>query len=64
MSLVCPLFGLQLHHTDAAHLVSNDALQLFLFDIHDRDRQVKLDLVIDRIRDRFGRISLRRASTL
>lgn len=46
------------------HLVSEEAVQLFLFDIHDHDRQVKLDLATDRIRDRFGRNSLKRASSL
>ena len=46
------------------HLVSDDVIQPFLFDIHDHDRQVKLDLATDRIRDRFGRSSLKRASSL
>ena len=46
------------------HLVSDDAVQIFLFDIHDHDRQVQLDLATDCIRDRFGRSSLKRASSL
>lgn len=45
-------------------LTQEEAVQPFLFDIHDRERQESLDRTTDGIRDRFGTGSLKRASSL
>ncbi|MGD9126251.1 MAG: DNA polymerase IV [Planctomycetia bacterium] len=45
-------------------LTTEEALQPFLFDIHDRDRQTRLDEATDTIRDRFGHTSLKRGTSL
>lgn len=46
------------------NLTTEEAVQPFLFDIHDRDRHARLDQATDTIRDRFGHESLRRGSSL
>ena len=45
-------------------LTKEESVQPMLFDIHDRDRQESLDHATDLIRDRFGKSSLKRASSL